>query len=58
MMCTAGSYELKYRVTSFSTEDLGGSSERSSTSLAVSCELKRKAGPPEVLEGLESRILS
>ena len=58
MMCTAGSYELKYRVTSFSTADLAGSSERSSASVAVSCELNRKAGPPEVFEGFDSRILS
>ena len=57
-MWTAGSYELKYRVTSLSTADLVGTSPRSSPSVAGPWVLKRKAGPSIAELGFDDRILS
>jgi hypothetical protein len=58
MICTTASWELKYRVTSLSTADLGGSFARSSSSVKGAFELKRNAGPSIAVLGLDCLILS
>lgn len=57
-MCTAGSWELKYRVTSLSTADFAGISPRNSTSVTAPCPLNRKAGPSTAVLGFDCLIFS